>query len=166
MIYFSYGSNMSFKRLNTRISGITRLGIATLYNHDLRFHKVGKKDGSGKCDIFESNDPEHQVLGVVYKIDPLEKPILDKYEGLGYGYEEKQVSVEMNGGFLSAFTYYATHIDEDLSPLHWYKEHVLRGARENGLAEHYVRKIEMIESIDDHDVGRHVSELAIYSLTR
>ncbi len=36
--------------------------------------------------------------------------------------------------------------------LHWYKEHVLRGARENGLPDHYVRKIELTHSIDDYDV--------------
>lgn len=160
MIYFAYGSNMSFKRLSARISTITRLGVGTLHRHDLRFHKVSEKDGSGKCDIFETNDPQHLVIGVVYRIDPLEKPILDKYEGLGY--EIKQLSIEVNGELLSAFAYYATHIDQDLKPLHWYKEHVLRGARENALPDHYVRKIEIIDSIDDHDSDRHTRELEIY----
>jgi gamma-glutamylcyclotransferase (GGCT)/AIG2-like uncharacterized protein YtfP len=164
MIYFSYGSNMSFKRLNARIANISRLGVATLYEHDLRFHKVGNKDGSGKCDILETNDPGHTVIGVVYKIDPLEKNILDTHEGLGNGYEEKQISVEMNGDRISAFTYYATHINQVLKPLHWYKEHVLRGARENKLPEYYIQKIEMIDSITDHDLERHRRELAIYSL--
>ncbi|MEJ2141078.1 MAG: gamma-glutamylcyclotransferase [Gammaproteobacteria bacterium] len=164
MIYFSYGSNMSFKRLNARIANISRLGVATLYEHDLRFHKVGNKDGSGKCDILETYDPEHTVIGVVYKIDPLEKHILDTHEGLGNGYEEKQISVEMNGDRISAFTYYATHINQALKPLHWYKEHVLRGARENKLPEYYIQKIQMIDSITDQDFERHTRELAIYSL--
>lgn len=164
MIYFSYGSNMSFKRLNARITHISRLGVATLYEHDLRFHKVGNKDGSGKCDILETNLPEHSVIGVVYNIDPVEKHILDTYEGLGNGYEEKQVSVEMNGEMVSAFTYFATHIDKALKPLHWYKEHVLRGACENELPEQYIQKIEMIESIADHNLARHTRELAIYAL--
>ena len=163
MIYFSYGSNMSFKRLNARISNITRLGVAMLSHHDLRFHKASEKDGSAKCDIFETSDPEHLVIGVVYEIDPLEKPILDKYEGLGCGYEIKQVSVEMDGDLINAFAYYATHINQDLKPLHWYKEHVLRGARENELPDHYIRQIESIHSIDDHDVERHARELEIYS---
>lgn len=154
---------MSFRRLNARISNITRLGVATLYEHDLRFHKVSNKDGSGKCDIFETSDPLHRVIGVVYKIDPLEKPVLDKFEGIGFGYEEKQVSVEMNGDLISAYAYYATKIDQGLRPLHWYKEHVLRGARENGLPDHYIRKIEMIASIDDHDKERSSRELEIYT---
>jgi gamma-glutamylcyclotransferase len=161
MIYFAYGSNMSFKRLSARISNITRLGVATLSKHDLRFHKISEKDGSGKCDIFETNDPEHQVIGVVYEIDPSEKHILDTYEGVGY--EVKEINVEMGGDLVSAFAYYATYIDQTLKPLHWYKEHVLRGARENDLPEYYIRRIEMIGSVDDHDDERHQRELEIYS---
>lgn len=164
MIYFSYGSNMSFKRLKARISNISRFGVATLSHHDLRFHKASEKDGSAKCDIFETKDPEHLVIGVVYKIDPLEKPILDKYEGLGCGYEIKQVCVDMGGDLITAFTYYATHINRDLKPLHWYKEHVLRGARENELPDQYIRRIESVNSIDDSDIERHARELGIYSL--
>ena len=153
---------MSFKRLNARISNIIRIGVATLSQHDLRFHKISEKDGSGKCDIFETNNPEHRVIGVVYEIDPSEKHVLDTYEGIGY--EIKQINVEMDGDLVSAFAYYATHIDQTLKPLHWYKEHVLRGARENDLPEQYIRKIELIDSVDDHDVERHRRELEIYSL--
>ncbi len=153
---------MSFRRLNARIKKLSRLGVATLCNHDLRFHKVSHNDGSGKCDILQTNDSEHSVIGVVYKIDPLERHILDNYEGRGCGYEEKQVCLQIDGEQLTAFTYFATHIDETLKPLHWYKEHVLRGARENELPEHYIRRIEMTTSIDDHDLERHTRELAIY----
>lgn len=162
MIYFSYGSNMSIKRLQARIDCVTKLGIAVLRSHDLRFHKAGK-DGSAKCNIYETRNTEYFVIGVVYRIDPLEKPKLDKLEGLGYGYEEKIITVDMNGDNVDAFTYYATNIDEDLKPLHWYKEHVLRGARENPFPEEYVQKIEMIESVHDRDKERHERELAIYS---
>jgi len=162
MLYFSYGSNMSMQRLSTRITGFSNLGIATLCRHDLRFHKVSKNNGGGKCDIFKTNDPKHFVLGVVYRIDPIEKPELDRFEGLGSGYEEKQVSIEMNGKIISAFTYYATNIKPELKPLNWYKEHVVRGARENELPEEYIQQIEIVESFEDEDGERHQRELAIY----
>ena len=162
MIYFSYGSNMSIKRLSSRITKISRLGIATLHKHDLRFHKVSINNGGGKCDIFETDDPEHFVIGVVYKIDPNEKSELDRLEGLGLGYEEKQVNIEMNGKIVSAFTYYATNIDPELKPLSWYKEHVVRGARENELPEEYIQKIEIVESVADDNYERHLRELVIY----
>lgn len=154
---------MSFRRLNARINYLSRLGVATLYQHELCFHKVSHQDGSGKCDILQTGELEHYVLGVVYKIDPLERSILDSYEGVGLGYEVKPITVDMNGEQLSAFAYYATHIDPALKPLHWYKEHVLRGARENALPEHYIQKIDEVASIDDDDTERHARELAIYS---
>ena len=96
-----------------------------------------------------------------------EKTKLDEIEGLGFGYEEKIVSVELhNGEIVEVFTYYATNIDPNLKPLHWYKEHVLIGARENGLPEEYIKKIEIVESISDADVARHEKELSIYLLKK
>lgn len=85
-------------------------------------------------------------------------------EGLGNGYEEKTVVVIMPGGsVLEAQTsYYATHIDASLKPYHWYKEHVLRGARENGLPAPYLQIIESLESVADPNPERHALELAIY----
>jgi hypothetical protein len=44
--------------------------------HVLRWHKVGK-DGSGKCDVFESMLPGEKVHGVVYEIAAAEEPQLD-----------------------------------------------------------------------------------------
>ena len=88
---------------------------------------------------------------------------LDQKEGLGNGDEEKKVIVELNGGkTIEAFSYYATNIDPQLKPFHWYREHVVRGARENRLPEEYIQLIESIESIADPDDVRHEKELAIY----
>jgi hypothetical protein len=63
---------------------------------------------------------------------------------------------------LEAFTYYATNIDPDLKPLDWYKEHVIRGARENELPIEYIRTIEAVDFVEDSDVERHDEELSIY----
>ena len=58
-------------------------------DHDLRFHKKSK-DGSGKCDALETNNSEHFVIGVVFKISETDKSELDRKEGLGFEYEEKR----------------------------------------------------------------------------
>lgn len=163
MHYFSYGSNMSTKRLRDRVSSISKLGVAILPKHELRFQKIGRKDSSAKCDAKETGNPEHFVIGVVFDISESDKMKLDQKEGLGNGYEEKKVIVELNGGkTIEAFSYYATNIDPQLKPFHWYKEHVVRGARENRLPEEYIQLIESIESIADPDDVRHEKELAIY----
>mgnify|MGYP002267065895 CR=1 FL=1 len=138
MYYFSYGSNMSVLRLRSRVPAASVVGVGKITSHRLMFHKVCKV-GSGKCDAYHTNEPDHYIIGVLFIIDPSEKPILDKAEGLGFGYEEKMVSVEIGDGrIISALTYYATNIDSSVKPFHWYKEHVLRGARENGLPNWYI----------------------------
>ncbi|MGW8193084.1 MAG: gamma-glutamylcyclotransferase family protein [Desulforhopalus sp.] len=163
MLYFSYGSNMSSRRIRQRVTVARFVAVAKLTGHVLRFHKVGSRDGSGKCDIFETGEPEHCVIGVVFAIKPSEKPTLDRIEGLHHGYEGKSVElITMAGDALSAVTYYATSIDPTLKPFHWYKEHVLRGAVENGLPDYYVQSIQRVASVTDPHPMRHEQEMAIY----
>jgi len=154
---------MSIKRLLDRVPSAKKVDIGIIEKHQLKFHKVSKKDGSAKCDARETGNPEHLLYGVVFHISEEEKPALDKKEGLGYGYEQKDVQIILkNGPALEAFTYYATNIDPDLKPLDWYKEHVIRGARENELPIEYIRTIEAVDFVEDSDVERHDEELSIY----
>jgi len=162
MLYFSYGSNMSSKRLQARTPSARFVTLASLSHHELRFHKRSH-DGSSKCDAFETGDESHNIVGVVFEIADLEKPILDRYEGLGHGYEKKIVSVaDSRGDILETYTYYANDIDTSLAPYHWYHHHVLTGAIEHGLPDEYVSRIERITTMDDPDAQRHAREMAIY----
>jgi cation transport regulator ChaC len=162
MQYFAYGSNMSLRRLRTRVPSAVKLGNATLFCHQLKFHKRSQ-DGSAKCDAMTALDSAHRVLGVVFEIAASDKPELDRKEGLGQGYAAKNVQVMLTDGHvIEAYTYTATLLDPALQPYHWYKEHVLRGAMENHLAAAYIQSIEEIASIVDPDRKRHASELLIY----
>ncbi len=162
MLYFSFGSNMSSKRLFQRINAV-RIGVAVLSGHKLCFHKYAESDNSGKCHILLTKKKNDFVLGVVYKIDKSQKTILDTYEGLGYGYDIKTVPVLLNGTKQNVFTYFATNIDPTLKPYHWYKRHVLEGAIENELPEEYIAFIKNVSSIKDEDRERATRELSIYS---
>lgn len=161
MLCFSYGSNMSLARLQERVPSARFVTIAALPAHRLRFHKIST-DGSGKCDAEETGNPKDRVIGVVYEILDSEKSALDRKEGLGSGYDEKEVEVSTDQELLTALMYFATNKDQQLKPYHWYKEHVLVGARENGLPSEYVAQIEAMEAIDDPDTERRDRELAIY----
>jgi len=162
LLYFAYGSNMSTRRLAARTPSARRVCTARLDGHRLRFHKKGR-DGSAKCDAEQSKDGDGYVYGVVFEIAVAEKGILDEHEGLGRGYGEKLVSVVTGPGHpLAALTYFATHIDSDLRPYHWYKEHVVRGASEHNLPSDYIRAIQAVDSIADSDVQKHQEELSIY----
>ena len=161
--YFAFGSNLSSPRLLQRLPGARVHGVATLAEHRLCWHKNGR-DRSGKCDILHTGDGRDLVYGVVYLMTHDESLELDRYETADFGYGRKQVEVRgLDGDILEAFTYYARDIAEHQRPYHWYKEHVLRGAREHGLPGHYVATIESTESKPDRDAARHRRELSIYA---
>jgi len=161
--YFSYGSNMSSRRLLERVPSAAFLSIATLKGHRLQFHKKSR-DGSGKCDAEHTADHDDCVIGVVFEMSVSDKKELDQKECLGFGYKKKTVTVVLESGDqIETATYSATETIAALKPYHWYKEHVLRGARENNLPHDYIAIIEKIESVPDPDMDRHEQELAIYT---
>ncbi len=155
MRYFAYGSNMCSRRLRNRVPSARFLILAELQGHKLCFHKVSK-DGSGKCDAAPAGQPGDLVYGVVFEIDPGDKPALDRCEGVGRGYEETTVTLATDEGPLSAFTYRAqpNHIDPALRPYTWYKDLVLGGAREHALPQHYIASIESVPADTDPDSSR------------
>lgn len=162
MIYFAYGSNMSLLRLRERAPDAQRIAACTLTEHELRFHKVSP-DGSAKCDSFYTGNSDDLVLGAVYELGEASERVLDQVEGLGRGYDKKQVRVVDNTGLeYEAFTYYATLIDPQLLPYGWYLEHVLIGARELALPDSYLRRIEAVGFIEDQDLEREARQLALY----
>jgi len=128
----------------------------------LLFRKRGR-DGSAKCDIEQTDEGEEYVYGVVFLILSTEKALLDGHEGLGRGYGEKSVFLFSEAcSSLTAVTYFATHIDANLKPYHWYKEHVLRGASEHNLPPDYIQRIQAIDSIADPNERNHQEELSVY----
>ena len=162
MLYFAYGSNMSRPRLVARGPSARFVTIARLDRHRLAFHKVGA-DGSGKCDAHATGDAADSVFGVVFDISPLDKPELDRIEGVGVGYVEKTAQlVDVEGAGIEAFLYSAIRTDASLQPFGWYKAHVLAGARAHCLPAAYVHWIESVPEQDDPDPDRTRRELAIY----
>jgi gamma-glutamylcyclotransferase len=164
MLYFAYGSNLSLARIGARIDSPAVVAQAALRHHRLAFHKCGR-DGSAKCDAFHTGEAGDRVLGIVYRIDARQRARLDDVEGLGRGYDVKQVMVQLaQGGVAEAFTYFATRIDDRLRPFDWYKAHVLHGAREHGLPADYVASLAAVEAVTDADAGRRTQELSLYAL--
>jgi hypothetical protein len=59
-------------------------------------------------------------------------------------------------------TYIATNKRLGLTPYHWYKEHVLIGAREAGLPANYIRAVEAVASVDHPQHSRAEKEARLY----
>ncbi|MBT2969391.1 MAG: hypothetical protein B6D72_11730 [gamma proteobacterium symbiont of Ctena orbiculata] len=162
MLYFSYGSNMSSRRLLSRVPAAEYVTTATLHGHELVFHKRSR-DGSAKCDACETENDNQVVIGIVYEISKADRAVLDRIEGLGKGYEVKGVEIiTPQGRAMAAYTYFATSIDKTLKPFHWYKHHVMTGALEYELPLAYIDRLQRVASRADPDPQRHALEMAIY----
>jgi len=158
--YFAYGSNMLSRRLRARTPSARVVSVATLPAHELRWHKAGR-DGSGKCDIVPSSPESGAVLGVVFEIALSEKPDLDRVEGLGVGYAERQVEVQTGAGTRWVFTYQAIDIDCCAVPYTWYKALVVAGAREHEFPEDYVQALVATRTSADTDHERETQNLLL-----
>lgn len=163
MKYFAYGSNMSLARLRQRVPSAVALGCYSIRGYDLRFHKVGQ-DGSAKCDAYYTGNTCNVIYGVLFEIEPSEKPGLDKAEGLGQGYNEKRVWVSTHTGRrYEAKTYIASSMNPALKPFSWYLNHVLVGAKESSLPYAYIQqKIMAIATIKDINKKRDDEQWAIH----
>ena len=161
MLYFAYGSNLLKRRLQERTPAAKMVGAATLAGHSLRFHKIGD-DGSGKCDAFHTGDEDHKVHGVLYELGAGERQILDRIEGVGCGYEIRQIDVKAPEP-VAAFTYVVqqNYIDPNIQPFCWYRNFVLAGAMAHQFPQPYVQKIGQVAFRNDPDLLRRSQNDAI-----
>lgn len=155
IITFAYGSNMPKARIRARCPSAVAMGVAELRGYELCWHKLSRKDGSGKADIIQSDADGASVFGVLYEISPEEKPALDAAEGLGNGYKEVRIVVVHNGEEATVTAYQATKTDPKLKPFTWYKALAAFGAKEHGLPADYIAQIEAVPAVEDPDRERH-----------
>lgn len=162
MLCFSYGSNMSSRRLAARITA-RFVTTAMLPAYRLAFHQRSG-DGSGKCDIVPASE-QAAVYGVVWEVAEQHKPALDDFEGLGHAYTQTWLTVEdlHSGQWLEVQAYTGLLTCHRVQPYTWYKQHVLSGAQEHRLPAPYIRALEQVTAIDDTDSARHDREVGIYS---
>lgn len=152
-VYFSYGPNMLTARMRERVPSCKPMGIATLPDHALRFHKRSK-DKSGKCNAFAMGNGS-SVIGVLFSFDLAERAKLDEAEGVGGGFENKMVTIINDKGRRQKVLTYTARpefIDDSLKPYGWYKDIVLAGCKEHCLPPEYIAEsVGSVETIEDTD---------------
>jgi gamma-glutamylcyclotransferase (GGCT)/AIG2-like uncharacterized protein YtfP len=133
---FAYGSNLDPARMVDRVPSARVVGRSELSGHELRFHKRGWQDGTGKANAFGPVDGGAVVHGVIYEVAEDDLAALDVHET---GYERRLLSFDVDGlsanGSVEAWVYLATPavIDDSLLPTPWYLHHVVTGAKAHGL---------------------------------
>ena len=165
-VCFAYGSNMLIKKLRSRCPSVAKIGMCKIKKHNLKFHKVSKKDHSGKCDCEFTESETAEVYGVLFRIPKSEETLLDEFEGLGKGYAKKKIDVTtIEEGKDTAVMYCATDEakDPNKKPYVWYLNQVIEGAKENCLPDDYIAKIRKVVADEDPDRARHATEAALYN---
>ena len=117
LCYFAYGSNMLTKRLKKRCPGAVPIERAYADDWTVEFSKPSK-DCSGKATLIRKTGS--RTPGMLFKIPEAEVCCLDKYEGVGNGYERCDTfSVRLAEGdkIVQVATYIATRIKPDRNAL-------------------------------------------------
>ncbi len=153
LYYFAYGSNMYHARLQARVPSARPMGTAVLDGYRLVVHKKSN-DGSLKCDLVAAEDT--QAYGVLFEMKASELPLLDKAEGVGFGYVRVERTLLYKEEAQQAFLYLAqpAYIESKGLPYDWYMQFVLQGAIQNQLPAFYIREIEKIQHKADMNQER------------
>ncbi|MBI2799688.1 MAG: gamma-glutamylcyclotransferase [Gammaproteobacteria bacterium] len=137
--YFAYGSNVLAARLAARVAIDDDLGTAVLTGWSLRFHKRGR-DGSAKCDIVSTGNPDDRVYGAVYELNANAKVSLDGIEGAERGYTTLTLALPPFG---PVYFYRADprYTDASLLPFQWYLDLVIEGGRQRKFPADYLQPL-------------------------
>ncbi len=163
MIVFSYGSNMSTKRLEERVGKVELIGTGQLYHHQLRLHKEST-DRSAKADAFYTGQEHDYLWGVLHHLKAGQKAQLDKFENLGFSYFEKKAEVQtMEDEKYEAIFYVAANqfINPKIKPYEWYMNFIVKGALEHQLPAKYINLLQSIPFTTDPDQERRIIQFKI-----
>jgi gamma-glutamylcyclotransferase (GGCT)/AIG2-like uncharacterized protein YtfP len=155
LYYFAYGSNLHPLRLQQRVPSAVLIGTTELAGYQLKFHKRGQDD-SAKCTLYKTESVD-KIYGAVFQITTTDKPILDKFEGKNFGYEEQVISLNIENQTLDCFCYMAQtdYLTTELQPFAWYKKLVKLGAEFHHFPRQYITVyIDSIPAISDSNVER------------
>lgn len=140
VLYFAYGSNMSYQRLADRIPVLAVIGRACLSGYRMVCNKHGV-DGTGKGNLVP--DVTATTWGVLYRLGRDVLPLLDRYEPR---YERIAVQVlhAPDEQASVAVTYISKYVIASPRITPAYRAHLLRGAHEHSLPPDYIAMLEQL----------------------
>lgn len=167
--YFAFGSNLTRTRLFARVGVCEVVGVATIAGHRMSFRKRSH-DGTAKCDL-HAGEPDDLAEGVVFRLPVDRKPVLDRFEGVGAGYEVVTLTASLrdiqDAQALEVIAYQAVPpwITDGLLPYCWYRDFVLEGGRAFGLSSDWISRVESHEYISDADPARRALNASILAMS-
>ncbi len=129
MLYFAYGSNLNFERMDIRCPTAKAFGRAMLAGYQLVFDRVAtlipKEDAS--------------TPGFVWEIDEEAELSLDLYEGYPLFYRKEQVIVQMEDGTAQNVMVYLMNTNGYSLPPQTYLDIIIYGYEDAGLDSSYLQ---------------------------
>jgi gamma-glutamylcyclotransferase len=139
VLLFAYGSNMAAEEMVSFAPDARFVGPARLPGFRLELRRRSIRWGGGAADIVESDGDE--VWGVAYEL--ADAGLLDGKEGAGFAYRRRDLQVELHGLMHAAVGYEVIDKEpEEVPPTPEYAALLLRGARERGLPQIWLRQLE------------------------
>ena len=144
-LYFAYGSNMEPRRMKRRAPRSRPLGPARLPGYRLDFTRYSTNFHGGVADVVP--DAEAEVWGVLYEVEESDLERLDEHEGVPVAYRRGAVSVIDDDGREREAVVYLANRTGRFTPRKEYMDFLLRGAREQGLPQEWLRHLESINAV-------------------
>lgn len=154
---------MLTERLKERCPTARPMCVASTEGFTLEFNKKSV-DGSGKATLVAANALRGKVYGVLFEMNDVDLPALDRAESSGRGYCRNNNFVVRSGGQEQAVvTYMAAPdaIEQNLRPYDWYLDLVLAGARQHRLPSVYIEELVTTLSVSDLAPNRESRLLAL-----
>ena len=136
LIYFAYGSNMSTAQMLDRCPDAVKIGVATLPEYEFMINE------RGVAGVVEKQGAS--VRGVLWQISAEDKVSLDEWEGANRvqgAYYLKKIVVTTDTKPVDALVYLARNTMLG-RPKKGYLEKIVSAARDHGIDEGYVHRIE------------------------
>lgn len=142
MRYFAYCTLLDRAEMRKFCPGVGPGMIGSIIGWRVGFGSYGEAGPGGGCQLFAA--PGHTVHGLVYDLDDEEMSALDQISGVDKGYYRRiDLLVETGSGEpISAITYMIPDSGGPFHPTASYTEPILRGARDLGLPDEYIRELE------------------------
>ena len=141
---------MLTERLQARVPTASNPVHYILQRYQIRFHKISA-DCSGKCNIVATDSEKDLIHGVMFDVADNQVCLLDKAEGVGFGYRKEELTLSIHDIDTKVLVYVAENdaIDEALVPYRWYYDLVLAGAEQHGLPADYIAGLRAVPFTQD-----------------
>lgn len=150
--YFGYGANIDPSYVTESGLDVEFDGVGVLLDHELEFSMPCEYRGVGYASV--NSKQGQQVLGSLYKIDPLSLALLDIMEWVPFGaYRRKKMNVDVEGRQVEAYVYVAANPRNGLSPPKEYLEWLVEAGNLRGFSTDYLKWLGSHKTCEPNEIN-------------